>query len=125
MVMQADLKEKSKSDLSKLQRLPIVNTCRSDSKISEREEKHLREIGEYEFMNIEEPGLMQKFTYGDTRNKETFTLFHGGKYKVPRFIARHIESRSKPIWAWRPDGTGSMRKEQTGVNSRFQMREVF
>jgi hypothetical protein len=127
MAVQAELKEKSRSDLSKLQKLPILNTCTQSEKLSEKEEKHLREVAEYEFYNSEEPrsGFMQKFVYGSTKHKETFVLFHGQKYHLPRFIARHIESCSSPIWGWKPDGTGRMQKTKSGVQSRFQMREVY
>lgn len=112
-------------DPKKMEKLPILNLKSPSHKITEKEEKYLRELVEYEFMNIEEPGLMQKFTYGNTKNKMTFTFFHGGKYRVPRFIAKHLESKSTPIWKWRPDGSGSLIKELTGRNPRFQMREVF
>lgn len=112
-----------KSKMDKMQNLPIVMV--GNRKISDKEEKHLREMGEYEFMNTEEPGLMQKFTYGNTRNKHTFTFMHGGKYTIPRFIARYVESRSTPIWKWVPDGSGSMHKQMAGTVSRFQMREVY
>lgn len=125
--MQALEGEISKGDLTKLQKLPILDTCGSSAKMSEKEEKHLREVCDYEFYNLEDPtsGFMQKFTYGSTKQKETFVLFHGQKYKLPRFIARHIESRSVPIWRWKPDGNGLMRKEAAGVRTRFQMREVY
>jgi hypothetical protein len=109
----------------KLQKLPIIDPVNPNRKFSEKEEKHLREVVNYEFMNLEEPGLGQKFSYGNASNKHTFEFEHGGKYLVPRFIARHVESRSTPIWGWQPDGTGSMQKTLKGRNSRFQMREVF
>lgn len=105
----------------KLENLPIVGRLPKN----EKEEKYLREIGEYEFYNQEDPGLSHKFPYGATRNKVVFTLFHGGKYHVPRHVADHINSRSTPIWKWRPDGMGSMVKEKVGTKSRFQMRPVY
>ncbi len=89
------------------------------------EEKFLREICEFEFYNLEEPGLVQKFPYGTTNKKMDFMFMHGGKYRVPRHVARHLESLSTPIWAWRPDGTGAMAKEQVGLKPRFQMRQVY
>jgi len=52
-------------------------------------------------------------------------LFHGGKYKLPRFIALWIESRTTPIWDWRPNGEGGMAKKLMGKNPRFQMRQVY
>ena len=123
MVIQSELNEVSKADLSKLQKLPITDPYKQ--KMTDKEEKHLREMCEYEFMNLEEPGLMQKFTYGNAKYKETFTLFHGQKYRLPRFVARHIDSRSTPMWTWQPDGTGRMQKMRVGEKSRFQMREVY
>lgn len=104
-----------------LQTLPIIGKQPE----SEKEEKFLREICEFEFMNIEDPGLVHRFPYGNSKNKHDFTLFHGGKYKLPRFIAHWIESRTKPIWQWRPDGLGSMTKKLIGQDPRFQMRQVF
>ena len=101
--------------------LPIVG----EQPKSEKEEKYLREICEFEFNNLEEPGLSLRFPYGSTKNKHTFTLFHGGKYKLPRFLARHIESCSTPIWKWRPNGDGGMEKQEIGTKPRFQMRQMF
>lgn len=92
---------------------------------SEREEKYLREVCEFEFYNLEEPGLNVRFPYGDTRKQHTFTLYHGEKYKVPRFVARHLESCSTPLWEWRPDGSGRMVKKQVGQKPRFRMSPVF
>lgn len=116
---------KERINVEKLKKLPIANPNDPSKKLSEKEEQHLREIVSYEFMNLEEPGLSMKFSYGNASNKHTFTLFHGGKYNLPRFIARHVESKSTPMWSWRPDGAGSIRKEMTGRKSRFQMREVY
>lgn len=107
--------------IEKLVKLPIVGEQPKD----EKEEKFLREVCEYEFSNVEEPGLMVTFPYGDTRNSANITLMHGGKYKLPRFIARHLDTRTTPIWKWRPDGTGSMHKELVGTSSRFQLRQVY
>jgi len=115
-----EVRSKIKS-LEDLANLPIVGAQPK----SEKEEKYLREIVEYEFFNLEEPGLCQKFPYGNTRQSHTFEFWHGGKYKVPRHVARHLESRSKPMWKWRPDGTGSMRKELIGQNPRFRMSQSF
>lgn len=109
---------KKVTDLSKL---PIVGAQPK----SEKEEKYLKEICEYEFYNLEEQGLGVKFPYGNTREQYTFEFNHGGKYKVPRHVARHIESCSTPLWDWRPDGTGKMAKQLVGHKSRFQMRHVF
>jgi hypothetical protein len=104
-----------------LQKLPIIGKKLTN----EKEENFLREICEFEFMNIEEPGLSHRFPYGNAKQSHNFTLFHGGKYKLPRFIAQWIESRTTPIWDWRPDGTGGMEKKLIGQKPRFQMRQVF
>lgn len=104
-----------------LEKLPIIG----EKPKSEKEEKWLREFVEYEFMNLEEPGLMHKFPYGDTKSRHTFTFFHGGKYKVPRHVARHIENCKTPIWNWKPDGTGSLQKTLSSYKPRFQMRQLF
>lgn len=120
--MSLDLIEKI--DPKKMKKLPIINRNEPSKKYTEKEENYLREICNYEFMNLEEPGLRHKFSYGTVKNKQTFTLFHGGKYALPRFIARHIESCAKPNWKYRPDGMGSMQKVLEGWIPRFQMREV-
>lgn len=118
MAATAEVKE---AKLEKLEKLPIVGKQANN----EKEEKYLREICEYEFYNLEEPGLSIKFPYGNTNFKHNFQFFHGGKYRIPRHVARHIEGCTTPIWKWRPDGTGSMRKENAGEKPRFQMRQVF
>ena len=100
-----------------LQKLPIIGKQPKN----DDEEEFLREICEFEFLNLEEPGVMHPFSY----NGQSFKLFHGNKYKFPRFLARWLESRSRPIWDWRPDGTGSMKKKLIGRDPRFQMRQVF
>lgn len=94
---------------------------------SEKEDKYLREVLNYEFYNLEEPGLSIKFPYGSTKKKHNFTFFHGAKYRLPRFIAEFMDSRSTPIYDWRPDpeGTGRMTKQLVGHKPRFQMRQVY
>jgi len=116
----SEVRQRKVSD-EKLCTLPIVG----DQPKSEKEEKFLREICEYEFYNLEEPGTEHRFPYGDTRNQHTFTMYHGQKYKVPRFIARHLESKGTPIWEWRPDGTGRMAKKMIGKKPRFRMGQSF
>lgn len=110
-----------KNKLEKLVKLPIVG----EQPKSPKEEEFLREVLEYEFSNIEESGVMLKFPYGNTKNIINFTFIHGNRYKLPRFIARHIESCSTPIWKWRPNGVGGMEKTFVGTQSRFQLRQVF
>lgn len=108
-------------DEKKLMELPIMGKA----PINEKEEKHLKEIAEFEFNNIEEPGLSNTFSYGTTKNNISFTLRHGEKRKVPRHVARHIENCSTPIYAWKPNGQGQLHKVRTGTKSRFQMRPIF
>lgn len=115
------IQKEETTDFKKIRDLPIVGKAPA----SPKEEEFLREFCEYEFMNLEEPGLAHKFPYGSTRNSHTFTFIHGGKYKVPRFIARHIESCSTPLWEWRPNGLGGLNKKLIGNKPRFQMRQVF
>lgn len=109
---------KKPADLAKL---PILG----QQPKNEKEEKYLREICEYEFFNLEEPGVLQKFSYGNTKQNHTFTFLHGGKYTLPRFVARHLESCSTPIWDYRPNGLGNMSKKQVGTKPRFRMSAVF
>ncbi len=104
-----------------LSALPIIG----NQPKNEKEEKFLREVCEYEFYNLEEPGLGHEFEYGDTRKKHFFELDHGEKYRVPRFVARHLESCGTPIWDWRPDGTGRMTKKLTGKRPRFRMSQSY
>lgn len=113
--------ESKKTDPKTLQNLPIIGKKPEN----EKEEKFLREICEFEFMNTEEPGLSHTFPYGNAKISHKFIFFHGGKYRLPRFIANWIESRSTPIWDWRPNGLGGMEKKLIGHKPRFQMRQVF
>lgn len=92
---------------------------------SEKEKEWLKEEIEITFQNLEEPGLMVSFPYGTTKNFKNYKLMHGGKYKLPRKVVNHIESRVTPIWKWRPDGQGGMTKDLTGTKQRFQCRQVF
>jgi hypothetical protein len=111
-------KKKTPQDLAKL---PIIGKKPQ----SEKEEKYLRELVEYEFYNLEEPGLTHKFSYGDTNNSHTFEFWHGGKYKLPRFVAHFLESKGTPIWDWRPDGSGRMNKKLVGKKPRFRLSQNF
>ena len=92
---------------------------------AERKKEWMAEEIAIEFMNLEEPGMIQKFVYGPTNKAKTYTLFHGGKYKLSREVVQHIESRQTPIWNYRPNGIGGMEKELTGHKSRFQCRQTF
>lgn len=102
-------------------RIPIVGAQPRNDK----EEQYLREVCEYEFLNLEDNGLSIRFPYGSTNHSEKFTFFHGGKYKVPRHVARHVETRATPRNEWRPDGTGRMHGTKVGDKPRFQMRQVY
>lgn len=108
-------------DIKKLESLPILG----DVPISEKEEKFLREVGEYIFQNLENPNLSMTFNYGNTKNYANLMFMHGAKYKLPRFIARHVENCSTPLYAQRPDGSGSMQLTETGRTPRFQMKQVY
>jgi hypothetical protein len=101
--------------------LPIV----AKKPESEKEEKFLREVVEYEFYNTEEPGMSNSFPYGSTKKQHTFTFKHGEKYKVPRHVARWVESRSTPLYNWTPNGSGQMIKNRAGTKTRFQMKQVY
>lgn len=115
------IEEKKNPDIETMKKLPIVGKLPANDK----EEAFLREICEFEFINLKEPGVLHKFTYGSTKNHANFTLLHGERYKLPRFIARHVEGCSTPMWDYRPDGTGKMVKTFIGTDPRFQMRQVF
>lgn len=98
----------------------LLEKPRTEPKVSRR----IDEEAYFEFYNLEEPGLVQKFSYGTTKNYKKYTFFHGEKYKVSREIAEHVESRQTPIWGYRPDGSGRLEKHLKGYKPRFQMREV-
>ncbi|MDX1532804.1 MAG: hypothetical protein R3230_01205 [Nitrosopumilaceae archaeon] len=124
MERQANMDDQ-KINPDRFKKLPIIDVNNPSKKYSEKEEKFLREVVNYEFSNIEEPGVMVKFSYGCRGAMERFTLFHGNQYKLPRFIARHIESRGVPLWKWMPSGDGRLAKQPAGRKPRFQMREVY
>lgn len=105
----------------KIKNLPILGRIPKD----EKEIKYLREVCEFEFTNIKHPGLIHKFFYGDTKQSHTFVFVDGGKYHVPRFIARHVGLCSTPRYEWISDGTGKMKKELQGTTKRFQMNLVY
>lgn len=93
--------------------------------LSEAEQKWLDEEVEVEFYNIEEPGIMNKFSFGTTKDFTDYALFHGARYSLPRKVIKHIESRQTPIWSYEPDGHGKMAKKLSGWKPRFQCRQVF
>ena len=103
-----------------LRRLPIVGYTPKNK----AEEEFLKELIDYEFYNTEEPGTTLSFPYGDSKTNCKITLRHGEHCRLPRHIARHIDSRSVPMYQWHPNGTGKMVKTDMGVKSRFQMRQI-
>ena len=112
---------KNNPTVEEMRKLPIVGK----QPTSEKEEAYLKEICEFEFVNLKEPGVFHKFDYGDTKHHATFAFFHGQKYKVPRHIARHLEGCAMPIYDYRPNGTGQMVKTLVGHDPRFQMRQSY
>lgn len=92
---------------------------------SEKEEKHLREVCEYEFSNIETPGAEYFAPYGTTKKNANIYMSHGGKYKLPRFIANWIRQRGKPRYTYKPDGSGRLVPTYAGMDYRYQLNEVF
>lgn len=91
----------------------------------ERRKEWLKEEIHFEFFNLEEPGVPIKFAFGPTSNTKTYTMIHGGKYRYPREVVNHLESRQSPIWGYKPDGRGIMNKNLEGYKSRFQCRQLF
>lgn len=94
-------------------------------KISEKEQAFLDEELEFEFFNIEEPGLQHEFSYGPTNNIKHYKLQHGHRYKLPRRVINHIESKGPSNWTLRPDGSGNMHTVKEGNKPRFQCKIIF
>jgi hypothetical protein len=113
------LREDWQKKVKEISQFPIIGRKITN----EKEEKYLREIATYEFYNLEEPGLTHTFGYASGKDSVTITLFHGGTYQMPRFIAEHLERCSIPIWDWRPDGTGAMTKNLVGRKPRFRLTQ--
>lgn len=103
--------------------MAAVATVHKDKK--EREKEWLEEKITFEFFNLEEPGVLVKFSFGPTNNIKKYTMMHGGKYNHPRKVLRHLESRQTPMWGYKPDGNGAMAKSLQGYKSRFQCRQIF
>jgi len=99
---------------------PAVQRSKKD-----RKDEWLNEEIMVEFFNLEEPGVPIKFSHGPTNRPEKYTLLHGGKYKLPRRVVQHVESRQTPMWGYKPNGSGIMEKNLEGYKSRFQMRQIF
>ena len=77
-----------------------------------------------QFYNIEEPGTDAFFCYGPCECPKSFTLSHGEVKELNRADIRYIESRQTPIYAYKPDGSGKMKKKLMGWKPRFQCRQV-
>ncbi len=105
-----------------VKRLPIVGRQPEN----EKEAEYLNEVCEFEFYNLEQPGLEIKFPYGSTNKRHTFTFAHGKRYSIPRHVARHVESCATPIkqFAHSPDGR-SRSVQIVGQKPRFQMRHIY
>lgn len=94
-------------------------------RVSEKEQNFMNEELDFEFYNIEEPGVMHSFSYGPANNVKSYKLFHGGKYRYPRYLINHIESKGPANWQYSPDGSGNMRATKQGNKPRFQCRIIF
>lgn len=77
-----------------------------------------------QFYNIEEPGADGFFMYGACTDPKKIELKHGEIAELTRGDIRYIESRQTPIYAYKPDGHGKMRKTLMGWKPRFQCRQV-
>lgn len=108
------------TDYSRYADLPIFPVPKN-----EKHEKMLRECIVAEFMNIQEPGVMNTCTYGSTKKKNTFKFFHGATYRIPRFLKEHMERLGDVKWKWESNGQGQMIKSKGGMAPRFQFREIY
>lgn len=77
-----------------------------------------------QFYNIEEPGSDGFFVYGLCTCPKKIELNHGEIAELTRADVRYIESRQTPMYAYKPDGHGKMRKTLMGWKPRFQCRQV-
>lgn len=118
-------------------KLPIVGDLKIAGGVrgtrKKAEEAWLREVKNYEFHNVEQPGNSLTFTYGDTKNSMRFVLHHGAKVRLPRHVAMHCESIGRPIYemdGYQGDKRGEMmvvqnNKRLIGRAPRFMLREQF
>jgi len=111
--------------MAELKLSTAVQDRKQEKDSSGKKKAWLEELLHIEFYNLEEPGVPLKFAYGSTKKPETFTLLHGGKYRLPREVVNHIESRQVPMWGYKPDGTGRLQRNLEGYKSRFQCRQIF
>jgi hypothetical protein len=94
-------------------------------KISDKEQAWLDEEVTFEFYNIEEPGSDLQFSFGPANNIKNYHLKHGQRYKYPRRVVNHIESKGPGNWALRPDGQGGTNAVKEGIKPRFQCKIIF
>lgn len=131
-----NMKPTEKREPAKTDHIPVLSDTKMDPvqgarslhpKISQASNEFdwLSEKITIEFYNIEQPGCEQFFCYGDTSNPKSFTLQHGQIYELTRADVRFIETRQIPQYAYKPDGSGKMRKERIGYSPRFQCRPVW
>jgi hypothetical protein len=113
--------QQRQADPKFLATLPILGKPPASAK----EEAYLREMGKFQFYNMEEPGHSEEFGYGNTKVHTMFHLEHGKTYPLPRHVQRHVESLGTPIYRWIPDGQGSLMKQIAGEKQRFQLKQVY
>lgn len=83
-----------------------------------------REI-QIEFNNLQNPGVMLEFTYGDTKNFKKYKLFDGVIVKLPEKVVRHLETCGTPFYKYAPDCAGVIVKTFIKMNPRFSCRRVY
>jgi hypothetical protein len=88
------------------------------------EKDWLEEKVTIQFYNTEEPGNKAFFCYGKCDDPTSLTLEHNEVKELTRGVVRFIESRQTPIYAYKADGSGKMRKTLIGWKPRFQCRQV-
>lgn len=77
-----------------------------------------------QFYNLEQPGQEAFFCLGGCLCPKSITLQHGEVTTLTRGEVRFIESRQTPIWEYKANGTGKMKKERVGWKPRYQCRSV-
>ena len=99
-----------------------------------KEEEWLKEVGTYQFSNVEHTGHPVSFIYGDTKYKMKFNLEHGQTYRLPRHVVQHLESMGRSIYKHNTP-TDVMRNGEpmspnklchiVGKSPRFILRQMF
>ena len=106
----------SKENIHKLDFFPVPK--------GEKEEKFLREYKIYEFSNVENPGQSHSFPFGSSSRNATFCFFHGGRYRLPRFLANHMNESGIPQREKYKNLSGHTEERVVGKKPRLNMREV-